>query len=79
MRSVLCALAVVWFVFAASTVPQAGEGLTIATAADATPFIVHDIAQMLFVGLALLAAAGINWTPIVDRLLGRLLEGTPPG
>jgi hypothetical protein len=46
VRSILSALASAWFVYAAITL--------------SAPTIV-DVARLLFVGLALLAAAGVDW------------------
>ncbi len=73
MKSALCALACVWFVFAAVTltVPPGA----IQTAGDETPAVLADIGRMLFVGLAILAAAGIDWNA-VGRRLGPLLDQT---
>lgn len=56
MRSVLGGLACAWFVIA---------GLTIQEAEVAT--MLHDVAWRLFVGLALLSAAAIDWPGLLRR------------
>lgn len=65
MRSVLCVAACAWFIVAALS-------LSTQTAGDVTQQLLMNVAQNLFVGLAILALAGIDWGEVGAWLADRM-------